>query len=173
MPDRIYSVGIDIGVSGAICIREDNPDGIVTWDVTDLPVYVIKRKSELNLHAFADILRHVGNKARAGDKVFAVLERVSAMPKQGVSSTFKFGYTAGAINAMLCAFEIPHRQIPPTEWKKFWKIPPKSGKDASRQSVHKHYPTLRSLTDRKLHHNRADAILMAAYARTTVAQLQE
>ena len=46
----------------------------------------------------------------AGNSVFALIERVSAMPKQGVSSTFKFGQNYGFLRACLIAAGIPFEE---------------------------------------------------------------
>jgi crossover junction endodeoxyribonuclease RuvC len=60
--------------------------------------------------------------ARHGDRVrMAVLEQVSAMPKQGVSSTFKFGTGYGFVQGMLIAHRIPFEYAPPGKWMREMK----------------------------------------------------
>ena len=52
-----------------------------------------------------------------GEKVMAVVEKVNAMPKQGVSSTWVFAENFGYIQGVLHAFGIPFQLVPPRKWK--------------------------------------------------------
>jgi crossover junction endodeoxyribonuclease RuvC len=72
------------------------------------------RGSKTNYIAAATVIRDW--KAIYGDLV-AYIEDVHAMPKQGVSSTFKFGYNAGAIYGICVALEIPTFLVSPNVWK--------------------------------------------------------
>ena len=52
------------------------------------------------------------------DKPIAAVEKVGAMPGQGVSSTFSFGQSYGFILGVLSAFGIGVQLVPPTVWKR-------------------------------------------------------
>lgn len=49
----------------------------------------------------------------------ACIEKVSAMPHQGVASMFKFGFGTGCIHGILSAFNVPRHLVTPQEWQKF------------------------------------------------------
>jgi hypothetical protein len=61
---------------------------------------------------------------------FAIVERVASMPKQGVSSTFKFGAPNGAIRGVLAALQIRTHLVSPAVWKKYFQLD--SDKEKSR-----------------------------------------
>lgn len=52
------------------------------------------------------------------DIKLACIEKVAAMPKQGVSSTFKFGMNYGAWQGALAALAIPYITVTPAKWQK-------------------------------------------------------
>lgn len=49
---------------------------------------------------------------------YAVIEKVGAMPGQGVTSMFTFGEQYGIIQGVLIALQIPHALVPPQTWRK-------------------------------------------------------
>ena len=57
-------------------------------------------------------------RADDGAGVFGVIEKVNAMPKQGVSSTFKFGTSFGFCQGMLVAAGIRFEFATPQKWQK-------------------------------------------------------
>lgn len=57
------------------------------------------------------------------DDSVAVIERVHAMPKQGVTSMFKFGQSYGMLDAMLTAVGIPYEHVLPSVWQRGLQIP--------------------------------------------------
>src|SRR6476659_4884628 len=101
-------LAVDPGaVSGALALR--TPDG--NFVVGDLPVV----NGQMDAAAFARIVRDM--KVRV-----AVVERVGAMPKQGVASTFKFGFACGAISGVLAASMVPIYYVVPAVWKRHFKL---------------------------------------------------
>jgi crossover junction endodeoxyribonuclease RuvC len=92
----------------------------------------------------------------------AFIERVGAMPKQGVASTFRFGAAFGGILGVLAALEIPVRLITPSEWKKHFKLVG-ADKEASRALAIRTFPACASHFSHKRDHNRAEEALLAAY----------
>lgn len=137
-------LAIDPGsVSGAYAIFHGN--GSIT--VGDLPV--VDRQVDP-----AMLTRIV----RTFNPDCAVVERVGAMPGQGVSSTFKFGFAAGCIQGVLTAWGVPTRLVAPTVWKKELSLPGKD-KEAARALAIRLYPGVEGL-DLKKHQNRAEALLL-------------
>jgi hypothetical protein len=93
----------------------------------------------------------------------AVVEQVGAMPKQGVASTWKFGFACGTIRGVLVANGVPIHYVSPSVWKKHWGLIGKD-KEASRSLAILRYPKLKGL-DLKRHQGRAEALLMLDWYR--------
>lgn len=96
----------------------------------------------------------------------AILERVHAMPKQGVSSTFKLGENFGFWQGLLCSFGIPFETVPPQKWMKTFSLKKsgptdKPGLPCARQL----FPAAE--LHLKKHSGRADGLLMAEHGRRT------
>lgn len=142
---NITYIGIDPGATGAIAAIF--PDG--ECNVWDYPGDEV---------ALADILTDI----RMGRDCRAVVEQQQAMPKQGVTSMFKLGLNFGAHLGALAALQIAVRTVRPAEWKKGY-VPPKSDKGESLTVARRLFPTA-PLT-RKKDHGRAEALLLADYAR--------
>jgi crossover junction endodeoxyribonuclease RuvC len=93
----------------------------------------------------------------------AVVERVGAMPKQGVASMFRFGMAYGAALAVPAVLGIAVELVEPSAWKRHFKLIGKD-KEASRQKALDLCPDLAGLLRRKMDHGRAEAILIGMYA---------
>ena len=91
----------------------------------------------------------------------AIVERVHAMPAQGVSSTFKFGHTAGRIDATVLLCGVPMRLVTPRQWKRYFRLGPDK-EDARRLAIERH-PRIADRLDRKKDEGRAEALLIATY----------
>lgn len=87
-----------------------------------------------------------------------VVENVHAMPKQGVSSTFKFGMGCGIIHGVAGALRLPITLVTPNQWKSFHTLP--SIKEASRGLAIRKWPELARHLDRKKDADRAEALLI-------------
>lgn len=141
-------VGIDPGVSGAYAFLTD--ELVEPVYVGDLPVV------DGNLDASA-LTRVLG-----GVKIDAlVVERVSAMPGQGVSSMFKFGRAYGTILGVAAALGIETHLVTPAQWKKAYGLPGKD-KEKARELAIRLYPKVDGLS-RKKDHGRAEALLLARW----------
>jgi crossover junction endodeoxyribonuclease RuvC len=92
----------------------------------------------------------------------AIVEKVHAFPKQGVSSSFKFGRAFGAIHGVIAAKGIPVRPAIPFVWKRHHQI---SGSDKNRSRVvaTQLYPMLAKDLSRVRDHGRAEALLIARW----------
>ena len=87
-----------------------------------------------------------------------VIENVHAMPKQGVSSTFKFGFGCGLIRGVAGALRLPVALVAPTVWKAAHRLP--ADKEAARGLAILKWPDLVRRLERKKDANRAEALLI-------------
>jgi crossover junction endodeoxyribonuclease RuvC len=102
-----------------------------------------------------------------GEKCMACVEKVGAMPGQGVTSMFNFGKSAGFIEGVLSALLIPYQLIPPAKWKREFSLIGKD-KQASIITCRKLFPELdlkRTERCRTDSDGKAEATLLAEYAR--------
>lgn len=149
------TIGIDPGCSGAIvAIREGRP---VAW--TLMPTLKVGSSSQVNGAALAAFLRDAAH-IRLDPHVF--IEKVGAMPGQGVTSMFAFGHAAGTAIGVVAGMELPHTFITPQSWKK------KAGlmgqdKDAARTRAIQLWPWWRELDTKGKGQAFADAALIAYY----------
>jgi len=163
--------GIDPGVSGAICVFESSQgkrQGRVV-DVHEIPTMIDgkKNKRQVNGTEVANIFRKELDNAGVlplyyDQLVKVVVEHVTAMPGQGVTSMFNFGQSFGVIKGICGALKIPIYFVRPAKWKKHFNLI-KTNKDASRTKVIEIYPKISSKLSRKKDSNKADAILIARY----------
>lgn len=99
-------------------------------------------------------------------QVMCCLEKVGAMPGQGVTSMFNFGKAYGYIKGVLEAYGIPYQEIPPQRWKKEFGL--NSDKTKSIDVCQRLFPDVNLLATpkcKKPHDGMAEALLMAEYAR--------
>ena len=150
-------IGIDPGLSGGIAILDD----LKIYDIFDMPIMSEgkKNKNQLNSAQLVNILnKHVLKK----ENTFVIVEQVSAMPGQGVTSMFNFGQTFGSIKGICAALVLPIFFVRPSKWKKYFELI-NSSKDSSRTKVIEMYPSLSNQLSKKKDVNKSDAILIARY----------
>ena len=145
-------VGIDPGKSGAIAI--------ITTDENNQPFRI--RVAAFDEIAYRDLLATC-----IDSRVVCCIEKVGAMPGQGVVSMFNFGRNLGYNEGLLQANKIPYQLVPPATWKKEFSLIGKD-KQASIEVCRRlfpHTPLLATPRSRKDHDGMAEALLMAEYAR--------
>lgn len=146
-------LGIDPGsVSGAYALLNTDPKPGECPIVADLPV--VDRM--VNGAEFARILR------QAKPDV-AIIEQVSAAPKQGVTSSFRFGKGAGIIEGIVLGMGIRLHTVAPSKWKPALRLT--TDKEKSRALAIRMFPQVEGLHLKK-HHGRAEALLLAHYLQT-------
>ena len=91
-----------------------------------------------------------------------VVEQVSAMPGQGVTSMFNFGQSFGVIKGICSAMQLPIFFVRPAKWKKYFELI-NTQKDASRTKAIEMFPKISSILAKKKDSNKADAILIASF----------
>jgi len=99
----------------------------------------------------------------------AVIEAVHSMPKQGVSSTFKFGKGYGEILGICTALNFTIIEPTPQAWKKLVLAGTDKSKDAAIQVAENLYPNIQLVQPRcrKPHDGCADAVCLMHFGRLT------
>ena len=90
-----------------------------------------------------------------------VLEDVHSFPQMGVVSAFELGRGKGIWMGILGALGIPYELVSPQQWKKDILSGRAKEKEAARIKAQELYPNLIHMLQRKMDHNRADALLLA------------
>jgi crossover junction endodeoxyribonuclease RuvC len=90
---------------------------------------------------------------------FALLEQVHSMPKQGVSSSFKFGMSFGFCLGLLTCSKIPYELISPVKWQNEMHCRTGGDKNITKQLAQQLWPNI------KITHGFAEALLLAELAR--------
>lgn len=153
-------LGVDPGLHGALAFFD--PDlGLLI--IKDMPTVEVvrngKKKNEISPQMLAALLREHEVSA-------ACLERVGAMPGQGVSSMWSFGRSQGLIEGALAMNNTPVTLVPPQTWRKAVKT--REGKDGSRLRAAELFPRDAAFFARKKDDGRADAALIAWYCATHI-----
>ena len=150
-------IGIDPGISGSICFFEDGK----ILDVLEMPTMTDGKKNKKQVNG-AQIYNEISTKIRGIEKqnLRVIIEQVSAMPGQGVTSMFNFGQSFGILKGICSAMQLPMYFVRPAKWKKYFGLI-KSEKDASRTKAIEMFPYFSSQLSKKKDSNKADAILIA------------
>ena len=152
-------IGIDPGVSGSICFLRDGK----ILDVIEMPVMNEGKKNKKQVNG-AQIYNEISKKINSNPetKIRVVIEHVTAMPGQGVTSMFNFGQSFGVIKGICSAMRLPMFFVRPAKWKKYYNLI-NSEKDASRTRAIEIFPNFSSQLSKKKDSNKADAILIASF----------
>ena len=152
-------IGIDPGISGSICFFQDGK--IV--DVVEMPTMTEGKKNKKQVNG-SQIFNEISEKIKKLDKkeIKVVIEQVSAMPGQGVTSMFNFGQSFGILKGICSAMQLPMYFVRPAKWKKYFNLI-NSEKDASRTRAIEIFPYFSSQLSRKKDSNKAEAILIASF----------
>ena len=160
-------IGIDPGLSGAIAILDD----LNISDIFDMPVMSEGKKNKNQLNS-AQLVNIIKKNILTDKETIVIVEQVSAMPGQGVTSMFNFGQTFGAIKGICASLNLPIFFVRSAKWKKHFDLI-NSSKDASRTKVIEMYPSISERLSKKKDVNKADAILIARYFKECKAQFAE
>lgn len=152
-------IGIDPGKSGALAAIYGN--SVLLYDT---PVAKIKdSKTDYLPYTMAKVIKDL---IPMGGEVFVVLEKVHAMPGQGVTSMFSFGRGLGLWEGILAGLGLPYTMVAPQTWKKAMMADmPRDNKDSSRIAATRLFPNASDMLSRKKDDGRAEALLMAEYGK--------
>ena len=156
-------IGIDPGISGSICFFEDGK----IIEVIEMPVMTEGKKNKKQVNGaqiYNELLNRINKKK--DDEVRVVIEQVSAMPGQGVTSMFNFGQSFGILKGICSAMQLPMFFVRPAKWKKYFNLI-NSQKDASRTRAIEIFPYFSTQLSKKKDSNKADAILIASFYHET------
>lgn len=145
---RSQVLAIDPGIEGAWAVLGFRGEFVATGDIPRFDKLI-------NGVEFSKI---VGSYAPE----HVAIEKVNAMPKQGVASTFTFACAYGVCIGVSCGIGAPISYILPTKWKRHFKLPGKN-KDKSRELAIRLFPDAIEFLKLKKNHGRADALLLARY----------
>lgn len=168
-------IAVDPGLTGAIAVMKESGVAVAVHDMptTDSGKGFVSRVVDGTL--LAQLLA-----AYIGDRCViarAVMERVNAMPTQGVSSMFSLGDSRGCIRGVIQALGIALTDVPPQKWKKDLglEIPRELKGDARKQAkkdvkaksvelARRLFPGMADKLARAKDHGRAEALLIGWWA---------
>tara|TARA_B100001996_G_C18581683_1_gene562491 strand:+ start:153 stop:647 length:495 start_codon:yes stop_codon:yes gene_type:complete len=152
-------IAIDPGISGSLCFFDDGK----IIDLIEMPSMAEGKKNKRQVNGsqvYNEISSRIKNYAKKDIKV--VIEQVSAMPGQGVTSMFNFGQSFGVLKGICSAMQLSMYFVRPAKWKKYFSLI-NSEKDASRTKAIEIFPYISKELAKKKDGNKADAILIASF----------
>ena len=155
-------IGIDPGISGSICFFENGK----ILEVLEMPTMIEGKKSKRQVNGaqiYNEILKRIDGSEK---ETRVIIEQVSAMPGQGVTSMFNFGQSYGILKGICSAMQLPMFFVRPAKWKKYFNLI-NSEKDASRTRAIEIFPYFSSQLSKKKDSNKADAILITSFYHET------
>ena len=144
-------VGVDPGKTGAVAVVDEH--GEPQW-VDDIP----RIGGELDAKAFAEMLRESRNLIAC-----AAIERTQALPQTPRSVCHSLGMSEGMALAGLLMLDVRIVRPRPAEWKRVMRIP--ADKAKAKEMAEMMFPSMKHRIRRASDHNRAEALLLADYAR--------
>lgn len=151
-------VGIDPGLHGAIAAFY--PDEIEKSCVHQLDTYKIKNKNQLDLIGIQEFFKTIiCTRLEMSSDTHIILEEPHAMPRQGVTSSFKFGRVLGQLEGLISTYGVPYTLVSPATWKRHLGLT--SDKDHTRQMASRLLPFLAHWWPKKSDHDKAEAMLLA------------
>lgn len=156
-------VGIDPGLDGAVArlgyIVQPVPDYNKVWDAP------AARDGKHRVLLPVE-MRKILIEAASGQECIVFIEKVHSMPRQGVASSFNFGEGYGIWQGLIVGLGLRFEKVTPQRWQKEMLAGMQGGKEASIIRAQELFPDAE--LDKKKHHGRADALLIAEYGRRTM-----
>lgn len=148
-------VGIDPGAKGCMVT-------LTTGLEKEEPLFL-----DFNLKQYCESLTRLSKSIQdSTTPIMVAVEKVHAMPGQGVSSTFSFGQRLGELEGMLMTISMPYELVAPKDWQKACGIPAKSDKKAIAEVMQKLYPTAELYGNKGgLRDGRSDSLGLAHFIR--------
>lgn len=157
-------LGIDPGLNGALSFYDTTAEWLT---IVDMPTMSIVRngkdKREVSAQGVADCILEIRPKR-------AYIERVGAMPGQGVSSVFSFGRSVGVLEGALACMAVPVTLVTPQVWQK--GVQQRSGKDGGRERAMQLFPKQSEQFKLKKHDGRADAALISYFGALNMLKIE-
>lgn len=141
-------LGIDVGMYGALCFYDGEE-----FMIHDMPIFERNKTNRVDCHKLVEIIRL--------DKIdHAYIEQVNAFG-MGASSAYNFGWSCGAIEAVLACMNVPFTYVTPMRWKKEMSVP--ANKDAARMRATQLMPEFSHNWSLKKHDGRAESALISLW----------
>ena len=131
---------------------------VIPISIIDLPIVGDGAKRRLDAVTFA---RWLFDHA----PTHAYIENGRSMPRQGVTSMFRYGRACGAVEGVVAACRVPLSLIEPATWKRHLKL--NSSKEDCRARAMQLLPSAADELQRVKDHHRAEAILFGFYGLET------
>lgn len=148
-------LGVDPGATGALAMLDTGLDALVVCDMPSVLIKVGKHhRRQISEYWLADTLR-------VYQPDCAWIERVHALPRQGVTSSFSFGLSYGLARGVLAALGIPVQLVTPQEWKRSFRLGP--DKAEARVIASRLFPANAGSFCRAKDDGRAEAALLALF----------
>jgi crossover junction endodeoxyribonuclease RuvC len=151
-------LGVDPGLSGALAAVSLETGKIIS--VFDMPIFS-KKGSKKTINEIND--QELAFLIGCFDVHIAVVEQVSALPGQGVTSMFRLGSAFGTIKGVLAGLGVPFITVHPAKWKKDMRL--SGDKAMSRQLASRVWPDTSHEFRRVKDDGRAEAALLAKWLR--------
>jgi hypothetical protein len=152
MSDAI--LGVDPGLDGGWAILWPETSELVAGD---MPTSGVGSRRRVEGSLFAEVIR------AHPELVRAAIELVGPGPQGGRVSMFRFGAAYGTVLGVIAAVGLSFELVTPQTWKKRYRIPSGSAKEASRQLALAIWPKHAALFARKRDHARGEAALLAKF----------
>jgi len=150
-------IGCDPGKSGALAVLDESRRLI---EIADAPLTQVGKRFEYDLGRMALYLEPY----RDCDALLAI-EQVGSHKGEGPQGAFTFGAGFGIWLGIAAAFRLRIERITPQRWKKAMLEGLPKEKGSSIQRAKELFPDMTVRLTRKKDHGRADALLIAEYAR--------
>ena len=147
-------VGIDPGLGGGLAFYDAVFERL---EVYPMPVLVAAKSGKKMVDALS--LARIFDQYPNIRHIF--MEKVSAMPGQGVTSMFNFGISNGILLGVIACAKVPYTMVVPGVWKRVMGVP--ANKDAAMLRATQLMPKHAHLWPLKKHDGLAEAALIALY----------
>ncbi|KAJ0978970.1 hypothetical protein J5N97_014444 [Dioscorea zingiberensis] len=167
-----WVLGVDPDVSGAVALLKPEVSGssAQVFDTPNVKLLVGKTvRNRLDARSIVQLLQTFG--APYGTKAY--IEQSNPFPQDGKQGWWSGGYTYGMWTGILVASGFSVVPVTSHEWKNHFALSrSSSSKDDSREVASALFPSLSCQLKRKKDHGRAEALLIAAYGRSLIEQLE-
>ncbi len=150
-----YFIGIDPGKSGAIASIDNDNNVIFIKKIDKKKIY---NNDKIVYSAFIEELSFLKD-IQEPDKTFVMIEDVHAMPKQGVVSTFNFGYIKGLLLGFIMSIIKDVDSEEPSVWKRRFGV--NKNKSLCKAVALKLFPEI----SEDLTYDEYEALLLAYFAK--------
>jgi crossover junction endodeoxyribonuclease RuvC len=160
-------LGVDPGVTGAFALYDPISQKLIA--TYGMPCFrEVKGKSSqyqrVDAEAVGELLHTIRDHV-----LFAVIEKVGAMPDQGVVSMFNFGMYTGILHGAMAAAGIKYHEVEPQIWKLLTGTT--RDKKSSMRRATDLFPEFAKVWSHNWAHGHAEAALIALYGVRIMAQM--